>query len=82
MINVNVKENKINKEITLYPCIGQFKGGKLIVLFTKKANGIVLTTDKGNTNMKFDWNIGDTDNNFNMQEFELFDGTIELSNYK
>lgn len=75
MINVNVKENKINKEITLYPCIGQFKGGKLIVLFTKKANGIVLTTD-------FDWNIGDTDNNFNMQEFELFDGTIELSNQK
>lgn len=67
-----IKENETKKEIK-FPCLMIGKDTGFIVLFDKKGHGLVM-----NHNNFYD--IGYYSNAWDMDSFEPFNGTIELSN--
>jgi len=73
-MKVELNSELIKKEITEYPCIGDGGRNGLVVLFHKVKCGIVLR--EGGTSHK----VGDYREDWGMNYFTQFEGTITLSN--
>lgn len=78
MLNVNVNKIQNESKISTFPCIGSTKNDNLIVLFHENEKGIVLYSIAPPSI----WKIGGYYTDLNMNEFRLYNGTIELSNQK
>ncbi len=78
MLNVNVNKIQNESKISTFPCIGSTKNDDLIVLFHENEKGIVLYSSVLSLNYK----IGEYNTDWNMNEFHLYSGIIELSNQK
>ena len=70
----------INSEITNYnyPVLKKYTAQEtnkfFIVLFTKEHKGVVVYSEHSN------WDVGEIDENFLEDQFEVFNGSVTLSN--
>lgn len=74
-----MKSKIIDKEIIQYPYLGKYKtsnkGEEFIVLFIALEKGVVVHVGKDS-----EWRVGEYKNCWDMDQFEIFYGNIELSN--
>lgn len=69
---MKVVEKKSNVET--YPCLKQLKNEKgLVILFTQCGAGFVLRPARG-------YSIGEYETGWSEENFELYNGTLEISN--